>query len=156
MCGSVDAADDRARLDVGEQRDLVLEVLADGPVGAAHDDVGLDTDAPQLVDAVLGGLGLEFAAGVDERDEGDVDVDDVLPADVVAELTDGLQEGQALDVADRAADLGDDHVDVGVAGDPGDALLDLVGDVRDDLYGAAQVVALAFLADDVVVDRSRR
>ena len=76
----------------------------------------------------------------------------VAPADVVAELADGLEEGQALDVAHRAADLGDDHVDIGVAGHPGDALLDLVGDVRDHLHRAAQVVALAFLADDVVVD----
>ncbi len=152
--GRVDAADDRPGLDVGEQRDLLLEVLTDGPVGAAHDDVGLDTDAAQLVDAVLGRLGLELAARVDERDQRDVDVEDVPPADVVAELPDGLQEGQALDVAYRAADLGDDHVDVGVAGHPGDALLDLVGDVRDHLHGAAQVVALALLADDVVVDRA--
>ena len=83
-----------------------------------------------------------------------MDVEHVAPADVVAELADGLQEGQALDVAHRAADLGDDHVDVGVAGHPGDAFLDLVGDVRDHLHGAAQVVALALLADHVVVDRA--
>ena len=59
--GSVHAADDGPRLDVGEERDLLLEVRADGAVGAADDDVGLDTDAAQLVDAVLGGLGLELA-----------------------------------------------------------------------------------------------
>ncbi len=150
--GRVDAADDGSGLDVGEQRDLLFEVLADGPIGAADDDVGLDTDAPQFVHAVLRGLGLELAARVDERDQRHVDVENVAPPDVVAELPDGLQEGQALDVAHRAADLGDHHVDLGIARHPGDALLDLVGDVRDHLHGAAQVVALAFLADDVVVD----
>ena len=76
-----------------------------------------------------------------------------VPApDVVAELADGLEEGKALDVADGPADLGYDHVDLGIARHPGDALFDLVGDVRDDLYGPAQIVALALLADDVVVD----
>ena len=32
------------------------------------------------------------------------------PADVLAHLADGFQEGQRLDVADGAADLHDDHV----------------------------------------------
>ena len=37
-------------------------------------------------------------------------------------------------------------------GDQPDALLDLVGDVRDDLDGAAEVVAAALAPDDRVVD----
>jgi hypothetical protein len=57
----------------------------------------------------------------------------------VAELADRLEEGQRLDVADGAADLGDDHV--GVLGHSHDAGLDLVGDVRDDLDGVAQELA---------------
>src|SRR5918996_1573807 len=65
------------------------------------------------------------------------------------------EERQRLDVADRAADLGDDDVDVVGLGDQADAVLDLVGDVRDDLHGAAEVVAAALLADDRVVDRAR-
>ena len=36
----------------------------------------------------------------------------VVAADVVADLAGGLEERQRLDVADRAADLGDDDVDV--------------------------------------------
>ena len=42
----------------------------------------------------------------------DVQEEDVVPADLVADLADGLQERQRLDVADGAADLGDDDVDV--------------------------------------------
>ena len=68
-----------------------------------------------------------------------MDEDHVLAPDVVAELADGLQERQRLDVADGAADLGDDHV--GVLGHPHDAGLDLVGDVRDDLDGVAEELA---------------
>ena len=44
----------------------------------------------------------------------------------------------------------------GIAGHPGDALLDLVGDVRDDLHGAAEVVPVPLLADHLVVDRAGR
>ena len=76
--------------------------------------------------------------------------------DVDRELADGLEERQRLDVAHRAADLGDDDVDVGRLGDEPDALLDLVDDVRNDLDGGAEVVAAALAADDRVVDRARR
>ena len=62
------------------------------------------------------------------------------------------RNGQALDVAHRAADLGDEHVDLGELGQAVHAALDLVGDVRDDLHGAAEVVAAALLGDDAVVD----
>ena len=80
-------------------------------------------------------------------------VGDVLPAHVVAELPDGLQEREDLDVADRAADLGDHDVDV-VGGQAADPLLDLVGDVGDHLDGGAEVVAPALLAQHRGVDRA--
>jgi hypothetical protein len=69
------------------------------------------------------------------------------------ELPHGLEEGQALDVAGRAADLGDQDVDVLAAGV--DALLDLVGDVRDHLDGLAEVDAPALLLDHALVDLAR-
>src|SRR3546814_13436173 len=62
-----------------------------------------------------------------------------LAAELVAELAERLQEGQPLDVADRAAELADDAVLVGeVRMHEG---LDGIGDVRDDLHGGAEVVA---------------
>ena len=69
---------------------------------------------------------------------------------IVAELADRLEERQALDVADRAADLDEHEVDALVAA--GDELLDGVGDVRDHLHGAAQEVAAPLLGEDVLVD----
>ncbi len=75
-------------------------------------------------------------------------------AHVEHELADRLEEVQALDVADRAAELADQ--DVGVAGAPADGVLDLVGDVRDDLDRLAQVVAPPLLGDDRGVDLAGR
>ena len=116
----------------------------------------MDADAAQLVHGVLRRLRLQLAGGVDEWDEGDVQVDDVLGADLASELPDRLEEGQRLDVPDGPADLGDDDVrgrDLLGAPDP---RLDLVRDVRDDLDGGAEELALALLPEDRVPDRARR
>ncbi len=121
----------------------------------ADDDVGMDADAAQLVDRVLGRLRLQLAGRLDERDERDVDVDDVLGADLPPELADRLEERQRLDVADRAADLRDDDVGGARLGAAADARLDLVGDVRDHLHGRAEEVALPLLAQNGVPDRAR-
>ena len=123
---------------------------------AQDDDVRLDADAAQLLDRVLGGLGLELAGGGQGGQQRHVDVQDVGPPDVLAHLADGLEERQALDVADGPADLDDDDIGIAVAGDATDPLLDLVGDVRDDLDGAAEVVAAALLGDDRLVDAAGR
>jgi hypothetical protein len=102
---------------------------------------------------VLRGLRLLLAGWPDERHQRHVDVRHVRAPDVEPELPDGLEERQDLDVADRAADLGDDHVDV-VAREAGDAPLDLVGDVGDDLDGLAQVVAPPLGRQHRAVDRA--
>ena len=146
--------DHRLFVDVAEQRDLPLDVLVEVPIGAAEQDVGLDADRAQVADAVLGRLGLQLAGGADERHQRQVDVERVLAADVLAQLADRLDEGQALDVADRAADFDQDDVDV--LGDRLDRVLDLVGDVRDDLHGAAEIVAAALLLDHREVDLAGR
>ena len=104
--------DDGFLVDVAEERDLPLDVLVEEPIGAAEQDVGLDADRAQVADAVLRRLGLQLAGGADERHQRQVDVERVLAADVLPELADGFEERQALDVADRAADLDEDDVDV--------------------------------------------
>ena len=141
------------RLDrhVAEVGDLALEPPAEGLVAPHDDDVGLDATAAQLGDGVLGGLGLLL--GDDLRRQRDVDVADLVAADVEAELPDRLEEREDLDVADRAADLGDHDVDV-VGGEPVDAALDLVGDVRDHLHGLAEVVAAPLGGEHRRVDRA--
>jgi hypothetical protein len=99
--------------------------------------------------SVLDGLGLELAGRRHVGDERDVDVADALAPDVGAELADRLEEGQRLDVADGAADL--DEQQVHALGRLVDAALDLVGDVRDHLHGATEVLALALLVDHRLV-----
>ena len=96
-----------------QKRAILSRVLgADRVLGPADQDVGLDADLAQGADGVLRRLRLQLGGGLEVGDERQVDVQAVLAADVEGELADRLQERQALDVADRAADLGDDDVDV--------------------------------------------
>ena len=146
----VHRGDHRALLDVGEQRDLAALLGRQRVLAAAEQHVGLDADRAQLLHRVLRRLGLDLARGRDVRDQRQVHVEHVVAPEFDAELADRLEERQRLDVAHRAADL--DHADVGVAGAHADAVLDLVGDVRDDLHRRAEVVAAALLGDDALVD----
>ena len=148
--------DDGLGRNIGEERDLLAELVADRTVGAQHDDVRLDADAAELLDRVLGRLRLELARGGQLGEQRHVDVQHVRATDVLAHLADRLEEGQQFDIADGPADLDDHDVGVAVPGDPADPLLDLVGDVGDDLDRAAEVVAAALFGDDRLVDAAGR
>ena len=144
----------RAHRQVREQGDLLADVLAEVLLGPAHDHVRLDADAAQLLHRVLRGLRLQLAGVAEERHEREVDEHAAVAPDLRVELAQRLEERQRLDVAHRAADLGDDDVHVARLGDELDPVLDLVGDVRDHLDGAAEVVAAALAPDHRVVDRA--
>ncbi len=105
--------DHRPRLDVAEQGDL----LGRRPWRCSRSvrQIRMSGWMPicrSCSTRVLRRLGLGLAGRLEVGDQRQVDVQAVLLADVEGELADGFQERQAFDVADGAADLGDDHVDV--------------------------------------------
>ena len=146
----VERLDDRALAHIAEQRQFAALFLGDGAVGADQQNVGRDADAAQFLDRMLGRLGLQFAGRRDVGHQRQVHVDGVVARQVVAKLADRLQERHRLDVADGAADLAQDEVIVVIAVE--DEILDLVGDVRNDLHGGAEIVAASLPLDDVLVD----
>ena len=80
-----------------------------------------------------------------------MDEDGVVRPLLQGELADGFEERQPFDVAGGASDLGDEHVSVGGRRHIFDALLDFVGDVRDDLHGLAEVIAAPLFLDDIEI-----
>ncbi len=146
--------DDGVDRDVGEQRDLGFDVGGEVAPGAAEQDVRLDADRPELLDAVLRRLGLELAGDADVGDEGQVDEEGPVDAQGEPHLPRRLEERQALDVADGPSYLADNNIVT--AGHALDGRLDHVGDVGDDLDGLAEIFALALLADDGLVDLAGR
>ena len=131
----IDGRDDRLLRHIGEGGDLATLAVRQRLLAAAQQDVGLDADRTQFLDRVLGRLGLQLAGGRDVRHQGQMHEDRLLAAAVGADLADGFEERQRLDVADGAADLDQRHVVTGRGFV--DRALDGVGDVRDDLHGRA-------------------
>ena len=137
---------------IAEHADLALDVIADRAVGTQHNHIGGNAHALQLLAGVLGRLGLVLIRAGNVGHQHDMDVAAVFKALFQPDLTDGLQEGLALNVAGRAADLGDDNISLGAFGKVVDVALDLVGDVGDDLHGLAQIGTLTLLVQDIPVD----
>ncbi len=136
--------------DVAEQAELAPLFLRNLAVGAAQQDIRLDADRTQFLDRMLGRFGLELAGTGNERQQRQVDVDGVVARQVVLDLTDRLEERQALDVADGAADLAQHEIIRVIAVE--DEILDRVGDVRNHLDGGAEIVAAPLLGEDVLID----
>ena len=148
--------DHRFLVNIAEQGDFFAHVGGNLVFGPADDDVRLNPDAAQFFDAVLGRFRFQFAGGGDIWNQGDMDIKGVILADFLAHLADRLKERQAFDVAHCTADFGNHHVGVVFAADEINPLLDFVGDVRDDLHCAAQIIAAALLVDDRPVDLAGR
>jgi len=147
--------DHAGRTHIAEQADLPLFLGRDRELAAAQQDVGLDADGAQLLDRMLRRLGLHLASGLDEGQQGQVHEARLAARQVLAQLADRLEEGQALDVADRAADLDQHEVHIlAVVGQGARQaeLFDLVGDMRDHLHRGAQIVPAPLLLEDGRID----
>ena len=142
-------ADHRTLFDVGEQGDLAARGHIDRMVGAAHQHVRLQANGAQLLDRMLSRLGLGLAGSGDIRHQSQVHQHGALGAHFHTQLANGFEERLRLDIADGATNFHQGHV--GIAGTLDDATLDLVGDVRNDLNGRAQVITTALLAQHIFV-----
>ena len=138
---------DAVGVHVAKRRDLGARIVADLMIAAQDDDIRLDAQAAQLFDGMLRGLGLNLVRGGDVGHQRNVDAAYVLGAGIFAVLADRLDKRLALDVANGAAQLGDDHVGPGLLFNGAEAGLDGVGHVRNHLHGTAQKVAAALASD---------
>ena len=129
--------------------------MCDGVLRAADDRVGRYADGAKLANRVLGGFGLQFVGRTQMWHKRQMDVHDVVVAHVVFKLTDCFKKRQGLDVANRASDLDNAHVRGTLQGYLLDSIFDLVGDVRNDLDGCAQIRAATLLFDDRAVNLPR-
>ena len=147
----IELLDDALLGDVAEDGQLLKVLGLEAHLGAADEEVGLDADVAQHAHRLLRGLGLELLGGLEVGHVGQVDEERVAGGALQAELAGGLQEGEGLDVAGGAANLGDGDVHLGAV-EGTHRTLDFVGDVRDNLDGAAEVAAGTLTGDDRAVD----
>ena len=137
---------------IAEQGYLIPQSLIKRMFAAADDDVRLNPHALQFLDAGLGRLGLHFLGSTQIRDQGHMDQDRIVAAHFMLELTDGLQERLALDIAHRAAHLDNGDSGILISEIAVEAALDLIRDMGNHLYRAAAVIAAALFLQYGPVD----
>ena len=81
-----------------------------------------------------------------------MDKERILMTKVASKLPDGFYEGQALDITHRTADLYDGNIDTAVQ--LKDSGLYLIGDMRYNLHGSAEILSPPLFGDDRVVNAS--
>src|SRR5579884_964706 len=128
-------SDDGLLFQIAEERNLALNFLGEKAVAAAEQDVGLDPDGQHLLYRMLRRFGLQLLSGTDPGNECDVYKHGILAAQLLAHLADGLKKRQRLNVANRAANL--DQSNITVSRDLAHSVLDLIGDMRNDLDSLA-------------------
>ena len=84
-----------------------------------------------------------------------MNVERISATNVLLELTNRFNEWQGLNVSHRSTNFNDDNINI-VATESQDALLDLVGDVRDHLHGSTEIIAAALSCDHGGVDATGR
>src|SRR5689334_11682736 len=75
-------------------------------------------------------------------------------ANIITELANSFHERQAFDVADRAADFNKNEIRRALFLE--DEIFNFIGDVRNNLDGRAEIIALAFFAQNAGVNTARR
>lgn len=133
---------DRVGRDAAKEADLLPEIRPHWILRTADDDVGLYADTAQLVNAVLSRFGLELSRGRYIWNERNVAVKNILPADTPRKLTYRLKIWKSLNIAYRAADLGNDDIITGA--DMLDPVLYFIRDMRYDLHCCAVIASRAF------------
>src|SRR5579862_3728627 len=139
---------------VAEKRDFALQIAAQLPVAAANQNIGLNSDAEQFLHAVLRRLGFQFAGGGDKRYQREMNEQNILRSHLQAHLPNRFQEWKRLNIADRAADFNDHHVDS--IRNFAERSFNFVGDVRNHLHRLAQVIAAALFRDNRFVEAASR
>src|SRR5437016_6030276 len=92
-------------------------------------------------------LGLQLARRGNEWDERSMNEHSILAPFFVAHLTNRFEKWQRFDVADRAANLDNQHVCFAVNCHRPNRFLNFVGDVRNDLNRFTEIIAAALFVD---------
>src|SRR5215471_15966878 len=98
----VESGNDPAFPKIAEQRYLLSRGRRDWPVAAAEEDIRLDAETEKFLRRMLRRLGLQLTRRGNPRNQGQMHEEDALTTEFVAELANGFEKRQALDVPDGA------------------------------------------------------
>ena len=136
---------------VAEHCNLVAHVLGHRRVHAGDNDVGVDAHTLQLLNRVLGGLGLELLRTGNIGNEGYVYKTAVVAPDFARNLPYSFYKRLTFYIAYCTAYFGDYHVGVGRFAYVIDKRLYFVCNVGNNLNRLSEVFAVALLVQDVPI-----
>ena len=145
-----------ARLDVAEKGDLAPEFRSQFHLCAADYDVRMDTGLLEHLDGVLRRLCLEFLRRAQVRYQSQVYADEILVRQLPLKLTDRLHERLGLHISHCATHFRDNYIELSGLAEEQHPALDLVCDMRYNLYCLPKIGSFPLLVDDRPVDLSGR
>ena len=148
----IDNLNHRFPIHIAEEGNLFLHFIGHPLFHTAGDNIRMNPQPLELIDAVLGGFGFRLTGSVEIRHKGAVDIKHVLGADFPFHLTDGFQKRLGFDITDGTADFGNDHIGVSFFSRTQDAFFDFIGHMRNHLNGAAEIIAAAFFFQHGVIN----
>ena len=129
---------------VAEHSHFFAHFLGNRLFAAANQDIRRNTDAAQLFDAMLSRFGFQLTGCGNIRYQRNMNIKHIVLADILFYLTDGFQKRQAFDITYSTADFRNNEVGIILLAYAENALLDFIGDMRNNLYGTAKIIATAF------------
>ena len=125
-------------------------------IGSKYDNIRMDTHTLQFFDGMLGRFGFMLIAAMQKRNKRHMDVHGIFFTDFQPDLPDCLDKGLPFDVADGAADFCDHNVRFRFSADVVYKGFDLIRNMRDNLYRAAEVFSSALFVQNIPVDFAGR
>jgi len=131
-------------INIAEQSQLIFHFIRQGPFCTANDDIRLNANTAQFFDTVLCRFCLQFAGSANVRYQCNVNVEHVVTADFLLDLTDCFEERQAFDIAYSTANFRNDDIGIIVIPYAIYTFFNFIGNVGNDLDGVAQIIAAPF------------
>ena len=131
--------------DITEQSNLILDTLIQRMFATTYDDVRLNTHSLKLLNACLSRFGLHLLRCAQVRNQCNMNKDSILSAYFMLELTNGFQKRLTFDITYSSADFNDRDAHIRICEITVETTLDLIGNMRDDLYSTSTIVTTAFL-----------
>ncbi len=146
-----DVFNDTILLHITKQGNFAKNTLLQRLVTAKHNNVRIDPHPLQLLHGMLSGLGFVFIGAPQEGHQCHMNEQAVLPSRLQGNLPHRLYKGLGFNITDGAPDFGDYHVRLCLFSHTVDEILDLIGDMGNNLYGGSQILAPAFLVQHVPI-----
>ena len=123
----------RIRSHIAENRQLLAQLLINRMLGAAHKNLRLNANLTQLRHRLLRRFRLQLARRLDVRHQRHVNKQYIVATCLEGKLTQRLKKWQAFNVPSRPANFRDDDIRPRSSPDFANAVLDLVGHMRNHL-----------------------